>query len=346
MNNNNCFQTHKSLLKKYFCSILSFCFCASLYVIFPVDVNSNTNSEKFPIKFQKITKKQSHYNSPENTFSARISALLSQDLGWLYNTLTKESAERNRKAFADAKMDPSLMFQMMSHEDQIFILDKFPYKEGIALIVQKVRVDGGILTGPVIFVKEEGLWKQTSAFNNDEELSDFRKVVLPSSIITADIKMFPSHWNIKRIFLENDEPRSEKKSQFNGNTVLCIIKSIRDNKGNIYPITEVDPTKLKLNYQLSPLSVRRGKHVLGHKDENWFFPEEYALLEEWDAVNKNKSILQKQYLAVRFDLKNALETLGELQDGMKYQVNITGVLGVGINFRGESTITIAPEQRR
>lgn len=326
--------------------ILLLCFYTLISVLSPVDNISHAETNKYPIKLPTITKSQSHYNTPENTFSAKISALLSHDLEWFYATLTKESAERNRKAYADYNLDPNLMFQMVSPEDRFFILDKFSYNDGLAMLVQVVSPDGSILIDPVIFVQENGRWKQTSAYNSDEKLADITTVVMSNSILSADIKMLPSHWKSKSNFSENNQHSSNLKNKPNGNTILCIIKTIRDQTGNIYNLTDVDPTKLKLNYQLSPLSVKHGKHVMGHKDEGWFLPEEHALLEVWVAENKNNSVLQKQYLAVRFDLKDALETLGELQQGGKYLITITGILGDNIHFRGESTITIAPEQKR
>lgn len=334
-----------SFLENTACFIMLLCL-TFLVALSPVDAFSQPETTKYPVRLPIITKSQSHYDSPENTFSARISALLSQDLEWFYNTLTKESAERNRKAFADANLDPKLMFQMMSQEDQVFILDKFHYKEGIALMVQVVSADGSILIDPVIFVQEGGLWKQTSAFNSDETLSELTTVVVPDSILTADIKLFPSHWNLNRHYTENNKHPSKPKKKFNRTTILCIIKNIRDHEGNTYQVTDVDATKLLMNYQISPSSVKQDKRVMGHDDGNWFLPEEYALLEEWDAVNKNNSILRKKYLAVRFDLNAALETLGEFQPGREYPINITGILGNDLHFRGETTITIVSTQRR
>lgn len=224
--------------KGAYCS-LSFCLFVSFVFTFMSCANAQSGKTTDPIKVQIITRDQAHYNSPENTLSARISALLDEDLEWFYETLTRDSAEKNRKTFADSNLDPSLMFQMISSQDQLFIIDKFPYKDGIILLVKVVSADGSILIDPVMFTQEDGLWKLTSSFNNEETLSGFTTVIPPESILAADIEFFPSRWHWdEQVTGINKHPYKPDKTRLE-QSILCMLGNIRDQAGKRYEVANM-----------------------------------------------------------------------------------------------------------
>jgi hypothetical protein len=138
---------------------------------------SHAQESGYPFKLDVIDKSQAKYDTPENTLAAKISALLIKDLAWFYETLTRESAALGKKLFQEAGIDPAKNFEMVDETDQFFIINKIPYKTGIVLVGKIVSKDGSILIGPAVFVKEDGLWKQTTEFNTDEELDKYRDVI-------------------------------------------------------------------------------------------------------------------------------------------------------------------------
>ena len=141
--------------------------CNSLFF----DVNISWSSdETYPIKVSVIHKNQAHYNTPENTLAAGFSALMHNDLEWYYNTLTEKSAEQDKAQFAEAGIDPNENLNLVEPADQLFLLDKLNYRDGILLYIKTVSPDGTLATGPVVFVQEKGLWKQTFEYASDQEL--------------------------------------------------------------------------------------------------------------------------------------------------------------------------------
>ncbi|NOR05396.1 MAG: hypothetical protein GQ575_03720, partial [Deltaproteobacteria bacterium] len=61
---------------------------------------------------------------------------------------------------------------------------KIPYKNGVILVGKSISNDGCIVIGPAVFIKEDGLWKQTIEYNTDEELEKYRDLIMPEEIIT------------------------------------------------------------------------------------------------------------------------------------------------------------------
>ena len=158
--------------------------CVLLFVSILLQIckTSYAQEPQYPIKLNVIDKSQATYDSPENTLAAKISALLQKDLAWYYETLTRESAAINKKLFKEAGLDPAKTFTMVEETDQNFIINKIPYKTGVVLVGKVISKDGSILIGPAVFVKEDGLWKQTIEFNSDEELDEYRKVIVGEDV--------------------------------------------------------------------------------------------------------------------------------------------------------------------
>jgi hypothetical protein len=171
MTNNKCFN--------WVCVLL---FISILLQIFKI---SQAQESAYPIKLEVIDKSQLKYDTPENTLAAKISALLKKDLVWFYETFTRDSAALGKKLFREAGLDPAKNFEMVDETDQFFIMNKIPYKTGVVLVGKVVSKDGSILIGPAVFVKEDGLWKQTIKFNTDEELEKYRDVITGEDILRS-----------------------------------------------------------------------------------------------------------------------------------------------------------------
>jgi hypothetical protein len=132
----------------------------------------------YPVKVLEIDKTQADYKTPENTTAASTSALLQKDLDWYYQTFTVETAAQDKKMFQDAGLDLNEKFKLANITYEEYIIDKINYKDGILLIseIHNHDIDGTILNMWVGLVIEDGLWKITYKFSEDEELFKYNDV--------------------------------------------------------------------------------------------------------------------------------------------------------------------------
>lgn len=140
---------------------------------------NNSYASQYPMQIYPFHKNEANYITPENTFIAKISSLLDHDILWYYETLTYESAEKDKNLFQEAGIDPERNFDLIDEDDEFLILDKKQYKNGIMLLIETQKTDGRILIGPTVLVQENGLWKTTTEFAGDQELLDCLIVIPP-----------------------------------------------------------------------------------------------------------------------------------------------------------------------
>ncbi len=133
----------------------------------------------YPIKIVNITKSQADYKTPENTAAAGRSALLQHDLDWFYQSFTVEAAAQEKKMFEDAGLALTEKYKLVSKKDEEFITGKKDYKDGLLLFfeVHDHDIDGTITKGWSGFVQENGLWKATYKYSEDQELDKFDDVI-------------------------------------------------------------------------------------------------------------------------------------------------------------------------
>ena len=134
---------------------------------------------EYPYKLPRLEKGDVKYATPEETYAANISALLSHDLDWYYETLTVATAAEDRELFQKSGIEPEKKFDLVDADEEIFVLEKKPYKTGILLIMMSRRPDGFVMRGSVTLVQVEGQWKITSEFGHDPELDKYDDMVLP-----------------------------------------------------------------------------------------------------------------------------------------------------------------------
>lgn len=70
--------------------------CLSVFLIIEI---SYAEDGQYPMKVEIIDKDQARYDTPENAYAAMISSLIKKDLEWYYETLTEESAARDKRRF-------------------------------------------------------------------------------------------------------------------------------------------------------------------------------------------------------------------------------------------------------
>jgi hypothetical protein len=178
-------------MKNHF-SILLLFFCAWIFL------NANTSwsaDEIYPVKLNLITKNQADYKTPENTLAASFFALMNKDLDWYYETLTESAAKIDKAMFEEEGFDINEIFKLISPGDQLVILDKKPYKNGILIYSKGITTKGGIVSGANVFVLENGLWKETYDYSSDTEIHAYFDVAPPEEIFNTEIRLFPDHWN-------------------------------------------------------------------------------------------------------------------------------------------------------
>jgi hypothetical protein len=132
-----------------------------------------------PFKIVPIEKSQASYATPEDAFTAKISALLHHDLEWYYDSLTIETAVKDKQLFQEAGIDPERKFDLVSYSDDIFIIKKINYKNGVLLVARTQTKEGYLMQGAATLVLENGFWKTTSKFAYDDELAQYDRVVPP-----------------------------------------------------------------------------------------------------------------------------------------------------------------------
>jgi hypothetical protein len=326
---------------KFKCIWIFFC----ILIVLLVSKNTYSSESSYPIKLERIDKSQALYNTPENTLAAKISALLAKDLEWFYETLTKETVSISKKLFKDAGLDPGKKFDMVDESDKNFIIDKIPYKNGVILVGKMVVKDGSILIGPAVFMKEDGLWKQTIEYNTDEELEKYRDLIMPEEIISSTIKINPKRWNpnwynwIKEYVEEKEwiEHFAERVS------ILCMIADLKDDQGKPYSVKEIVPETILFNYLLPPQPWRfnrEEKVVLIVKSKENSYLKERKGFKEWHHTNKLLKKYKSPVMLVKFNKFKAMETLPEMSPGKEYEATISGELKNGKRFKGTTKIII------
>ncbi|MCK4619325.1 MAG: hypothetical protein KAT52_05230, partial [Desulfobacterales bacterium] len=233
---------------KFKCIWIFFC----ILIVLLTSGNTYSSDSKYPIRLERIDRSQARYDTPENTLTAGISALLKKDLEWYYETLNKESVALEKKIFQDAGIDPRKSFEIVDESDKDFIIDKIPYKNGVILVGKSISKDGSILIGPAVFIKEDGLWKQTIEYNSDEELEQYEDVITPEEIISSAIKIHPDRWNLNwyNRIKEHMEEKEWIEHFAERVSILCMITNLKDNQGKPYSVKEIVTETILLNYLL------------------------------------------------------------------------------------------------
>ncbi len=127
------------------------------------------------VRFKKIptiNKSEADYKTPENTLAASSSALLAEDLEWYYTSLSQDALIYEKQLFGVAGIDPSANFNLVDESHDEYILLEVPYKNGVLVIIEEHYndTDGTIYTSAAGMVQEDGLWKITYAYGEDEEV--------------------------------------------------------------------------------------------------------------------------------------------------------------------------------
>ncbi|MBE9593946.1 MAG: hypothetical protein IMF19_10770, partial [Proteobacteria bacterium] len=148
------------------------------------------------MKVEIIDREQTKYDTPESTYAAMISSLITEDLDWYYETFTEESVVENKREYQEANIDPRKKFDTVKGLKDIFIIDKIEYKSGIVLIVETHEQNGTIMQGPSTFVKEHNKWKVTNKFASDEDLWEYLDYIKPEEIVSSTTIIRPNRWNL------------------------------------------------------------------------------------------------------------------------------------------------------
>ena len=300
---------------------------------------------KYPMKVKIIDREQTKYDTPESTYAAMISSLITEDLHWYYETFTEESSLENKREYQEANIDPRKKFDTVKGLKDIFIIDKLEYKSGIVLIVETHEQNGTIMQGPSTFVKEHNKWKMTNKFASDEDLWEYLDYIKPEEIISSTTKIRPNRWNLNwyNLIKEHIEERKWIRRFAERVCILCMIDNLKDNEGNSFSVEEIVPETLLLNYLVHPQPWRFGQG------------EKIALivdLRKGRDLNKmqgfkdwhNRSEFSKKYkgtvMLVKFNKFKAMETLSEMIPGEEYDIIVSGELKDGKRFKGSAKITI------
>lgn len=128
-------------------------------VMYCLTIPSIAQSASYPLHIDLIDKANANFDSPENTYAAMMSAMMSGDEGWYYNCLTVKGAENTRQMWSDGHITLQMLFDSVKTVKTMEVLEKGPYRDGVYLLIKVTDQDGSVMTGPSLYVKENGLWK-------------------------------------------------------------------------------------------------------------------------------------------------------------------------------------------
>ena len=313
-------------------------------IVFP-NGDIHAAGDKYPIKVEIIDKSQTRYDTPENTYTAMISSLIKKDLEWYYGTSTVEFAEWEQEQFQQAKIAPTRMFDMVNVLDEIFIINKVNYKDGVLLIIKTYKQDGATFIGPSALIKEQGKWKFTNKFAGDEELHEYLDYIEPEETISSTIKIHPDRWSLNwyNWIKEHMEEKEWIKHFAEKVTILCMIADLKDNQGTPYSVKEIVPETILLNYLLHPQPWwfnSEEKVVLIVKSKENQYLKERKGFKEWHHTNKLLKKYKSPVMLVKFNKFKAMETLPEMSPGKEYEATLSGELKNGKRFKGTTKIII------
>ncbi len=155
--------------------------------------------EPYPMKIEYVHKSEAKYNTPENAFMSRISSLVKKDHNWYHDTLTLESSRTIVEKFNTFNIDPNRKFDSVKGISKGYILKKETYMEGVLLICKFYNENGSVDRGPSILVQENGLWKTTHEYADDQNLwgyfSTFPKLFDGQTRLPAGANTFLAYAN-------------------------------------------------------------------------------------------------------------------------------------------------------
>jgi hypothetical protein len=321
------------------CSVLTY-FSFMLFFIFS---NTLAQAKSYPIRINVITKNQADYKIPENTLAAGFSALMHNDLEWYYNTLTENSAAQDKAQFAEAGIDPKKNLDLVETGDQLFLLDQIKYKDGILLHIKVVSPDGTIANGPVVFVRENGLWKQTFEYSADQDLHIYLDAAPPEEILNTEIRLFPNHWNYQWYQQMLNKKPKQQVSDLKKISLLCVLGNLKDTDGNVRSVEDIDPETVVLNYVVKPIPWRAGQKkesavLIDKNNTNQLIPESFEI---WEQQHQTRQNFKGPVMLIRFSKFEAVNSLENLDDGKTFTVSVSGKLKDNeTHFRGETQIIL------
>ena len=328
--------------------IFCLCFLLTNYfvLLFFSLPNAFAQDDLYPIKVDVIEKREADYFTPENALAANFSALIQNNLEWYYDTLTEKTAADDKKRFAEAGIDPNKKLDLVEEGDQLFLLDRLKFKDGILLHTKVISMDGTIGTGPVVFVQENGLWKQTFKYSSDQDLFEYFDLAIPGEILNSEIQISPNQWNLQWYRQMLNKKSHSRSSEFKNVTVLCVLGNFKDSEGNDFSVEDIDPETLVLNYVVKPVSWDKGEKgetaVLINNDKQTTL-EAQKLLKNWEKQNPLHQGFQKPIMLVKFSKFEAMKSLDDPDFGKTYTITVSGKFKDDeTHFRGETQISIVP----
>jgi hypothetical protein len=324
-----------------FCFIILYC-CAS--IIFHENISWSAD-QSYPVKINLITKNQADYKTPENTLAAGFFALMNNDLDWYYETLTKEAAMEDKAMYEEAGIDIIEKYKLVNPGDQLVILDKKAYKNGILIHIKGITSKGTIITGPNVFVLENGLWKETYDYISDEEIHAYFDIAPSEEIFNIDIRLFPEHWNYQWYQQMLNKKSKQPGSGFKKVSVLCVLGNLKDTSGNIHSVEDIDPETLVLNYVVKPTPWHYGQKnkTLILTENNTSNHSPHKSFKNWKKQHRLRPGFEGPVMLVKFSKFEAISSLDNLDDNKTHTISVSGKLKDNeTHFRGETQITLTP----
>lgn len=315
---------------------------------------SVAHSATYPLQIDLVDKANTNFDSPENTYAAMMSAMMSNDETWYYSCFTVEGAKKTRQMWADGNIGIQMVFDSVKTVKTMEVLEKGSYGDGVYLLLRVTDQDGSVMTGPSLYVQENGLWKSTPEIPIDAPILDKLDYTAPPDfLIPYALSVFPNKWSLTwyNWLASHSNPSKVVKKFAKHANILCVLTQEDIN----IPVDEIDLSTLRLNNDV-PVKPWR---YFSWQSLNWESTEAVIIdpnnsnrsryhkqFNKWRNALNRKIVTEQPFLLARFNKFEAMKSLNELQADTDYDVIISGKLKDGKEFKAKATITVTERKQR
>jgi len=136
----------------------------------------------YPYPMKLILKAEMNYLTPENTLFSIRSCQVIKDLTCYDKALTEKALQESIEFYSDPDDDRTSVHNYADYVVSSQVIEKKEFKEGsIVMVIEDVLNNGSIYQIGVPFIQENGLWKITNQFSEDDDFADFIYIIPPTS---------------------------------------------------------------------------------------------------------------------------------------------------------------------
>ena len=136
----------------------------------------------YPYPMKLISKPEMNYLTPKNTLFSIRSCQVIKDLTCYDKALTENALQESIEFYSGPDDDRTSVHNYADYVVSSQVIEKKEFKEdSIVMVIEDVLNNGSIYQIGVPFIQENGLWKITNKFSEDDDFADFIYITPPTS---------------------------------------------------------------------------------------------------------------------------------------------------------------------